>query len=95
VFKANQTGNEGNNVKHLNREQLKLLHSDFTKYRDKECNGCADKSVDQFYKENAARYENVKLNQCDGCGRDLPIVDGIHREANGMPYMTCKADLYM
>lgn len=33
-------------------------------------------------------------NMCDGCKRGLTIIDGIHREQNGMPYMCCSRNRY-
>jgi hypothetical protein len=32
-------------------------------------------------------------NQCDGCLRGLPVVEGIHYDGK-LPYMTCSANLY-
>lgn len=81
-------------MKGLNHEQLKKLHSDFVEYRDKKCNGFSDIDVRTFYKLNKTKYENIKLNQCDGCARNLPIINGLHRDSNGHPVMTCCAGLY-
>lgn len=78
----------------LNSEQLKKLHSDFIKYRDEECGGFYDISVNEFYKSRKSNYKEVKLNQCDGCARNLPIVSGLHRDSTGRPVMTCCAGLY-
>lgn len=79
---------------HLNQDQLRKLHSDFEKYRDIQCNGYADIGIDEFYKQNKSKYEAVRLNQCDGCSRDLPVVNGLHRSINGHPVMVCTAGLY-
>lgn len=81
-------------MKELNHEQLKKLHSDFAEYRDKKCNGFSDIDVGTFYKLNKPKYENIKLNQCDGCARNLPIINGLHRDSNWRPVMTCCARLY-
>lgn len=78
----------------LNSEQLKKLHSDFTEYRDNVCGGFSDIGIVDFYKKNKSDYESVKLNQCDGCARSLPIVSGLHRDEHGLPVMTCCARLY-
>ena len=34
------------------------------------------------------------VNQCDGCKRGLPIVNGLHKELTGRPYMCCTKDRY-
>lgn len=81
-------------MKNLSVEQLKKLHSDFVYYRDSECGGYSNISVSEFYSKNKGSYEDVKLNQCDGCGRNLPIVNGLHRDELGRPVMRCCANLY-
>lgn len=81
-------------MKHLNSIQLKKLYSDYVKYRDAECGGLADMSVEEFYLRNNGKYLDATLNQCDGCNRNLPIVEGIHRSMDGLPVMTCQAGLY-
>lgn len=34
------------------------------------------------------------MNQCDGCKRGLPVVNGIHQEHNGQLYMVCEKETY-
>jgi len=82
-------------MENLNSQQLKKLYSDFVYYRDEECGGFAKIGVKEFYAKNSKKYENVALNQCDGCARELPVILGIHRDVpSGLPVMACAAGLY-
>jgi len=82
-------------MENLNQDQLKKLYSDFVFYRDEECGGLPKIGIKEFYGKHAEKYENVVLNQCDGCIRGLPVKLGIHREApSGIPYIACSAGLY-
>lgn len=60
-------------MERLNSKQLKYLYSDFIRYRDVECNGMSDISITEFWRENKEKYENLPMNMCDGCARNLPI----------------------
>lgn len=80
-------------MRNLAPEQLKKLYSDFCEWRDNECNGYAKMEINDFYLKNRDKYDN-KLNQCDGCARNLPVVDGLHRLMNGYPVMACASGLY-
>lgn len=78
----------------LNSIQLENLYSDFCYYRDKNCGGHSDISVKEFYQKNRRVYDNYKINQCDGCLSNIPVVDGLHISESGLPLMTCTARLY-
>lgn len=43
-------------LRHLDSAALKKLYNDFTTYRDKECGGWANMSVQEFYLKNRANY---------------------------------------
>ncbi|EKP0311710.1 hypothetical protein ACTG16_23385 [Aeromonas sp. 23P] len=47
----------GNVMRHLDKAALKKLYNDFTTYRDKECDGWAKMSVQEFYLKNRAKYD--------------------------------------
>lgn len=36
----------------------------------------------------------TKENQCDGCNRGLPVIDFLHRDSAGKPFMVCTKTLY-
>jgi hypothetical protein len=53
--------------------------------------------MSQGWHEDFEREHRLQLLrfgvQCDGCMRDLPLVDGVHYQGD-KPHMVCTANLY-
>lgn len=49
--------------------------------------------IDALLSSPSAAPAGVRLNQCDGCARGLPLVNGIHR-GKGNDIIGCTADRY-
>jgi hypothetical protein len=61
--------------------------------QDSYCSNCihAEPWRRDHYDEGAVG--GVPHHNCDGCARELPVVDGLHRQAN-RAVMVCTADRY-
>lgn len=51
------------------------------------------KIVWAMYLRDLRRSASPVRNQCDGCVRGLPLVDGVHR-GDGYDFICCTADRY-
>ena len=61
-----------------------------------ECNACPnDDGLEKYCHHNNGSNKDKPINQCDGCMRGLPIVDGLHRNPDGSYDMIgCTKDRY-
>ena len=76
-----------NCIKCVNRGRVRGLS------QESYCSGCVHGTPwkKDYYSEGAVG--GVPHKNCDGCARDLPVIDGIHRDGN-KAVMTCTAKRY-